>query len=602
MPWEAWLTIATVTVMLITLGFNVAATDMVFLAGLTLLVTVGAVYTLITGNPSTLPGAEKAVTGFGNEGLLTVAVLYVVVTGLVQTGAMSLVTQPLLGRPKTAARAQARLMLPVMGLSAFLNNTPVVAMFLPVVDDLCKKSRISPSRLFIPLSYAAILGGVCTLIGTSTNLVVHGLLKASSPDGKGLGMWDITWVGVPCALAGLAYIMFFSRWLLPDRRSPISAGDDARQYTVEMTVEPNSALEGQTIEAAGLRHLPGLYLAEIERDGQAIVAVGPQQRLEGNDRLLFVGIVESVIDLQKIRGLKPATNQVFKLDAPRKDRCLIEAVVSDSCPVVGKTIRAGRFRSLYNAAVIAVARNGERIHKKIGDIVLRAGDTLLLEAHPSFADQQRNARDFFLVSKVDGSTPPRHDKAFLALAILIAMVAAAGLEWLTMLNAALVGAGLMIATGCCTPGEGRRSIDWEVLLVIGAAIGIGHAMNATGVAATIAHAVVNAVGDNPWIILAAIYAVTLIMTEVMSNNAAAALVFPIAMATAKDLNVSFMPFLIAIMVAASCGFATPIGYQTNLMVQGPGGYRFSDYVRIGVPLDLLMMAVTVAITPFVWPF
>lgn len=600
MTWEAWLTLITVLLVLLALGFNLAAADVLFLGGLVLLVTAGSLFHLFTGQTSTLPTPEQVVTGFGNEGLVTVGVLYIVVTGLVQTGAMTMITQPLLGRPRTVFGAQARIIGPVMGLSAFLNNTPVVAMFMPVIDDLCKKTRIIPSKLFIPLSYAAILGGACTLIGTSTNLVVHGLLKAQN--GRGLGMWDITWVGVPCAIAGAVYLLTCARWLLPQRQSAIHRGEDPRQYTVEMLVEAGSALEGQTIEQAGLRHLPGLYLAEIEREGQVMVAVGPHQKLRGHDRLLFVGVVESVVDLQKVRGLLPATDQVFKLDAPRGDRCLIEAVVSDSCPVAGKTIRAGRFRSIYNAAVIAVARNGERIHKKIGDIVLRPGDTLLMEAHPSFADQQRNTRDFFLVGRVEGSTPPRHERAWLSMAILAVMVIVAGFEWLSMLNAALVAGGLMVATGCCTANEARRSIDWEVLLVIGAAVGISKAMQTTGVADGLAHNVIGIAGNHPLLVLILMYGVTTVLTEVMSNNAAAAIMFPIAMSTAAALGVSFMPFLMAIMIAASAAFATPIGYQTNLMVYGPGGYRFSDYLRVGIPLDLLIMIVALTVIPLVWGF
>ena len=221
-----------------------------------------------------------------------------------------------------------------------------------------------------------------------------------------------------------------------------------------------------------MRHLPGLYLAEIERDGQVLPAVASHERLHAQDRLVFVGIVESVVDLQKIRGLQPATNQVFKLDVPRTDRCLIEAVVSNSCPLVGMTIREGRFRAVYNAAVIALARNGERVHRKLGDLVLQAGDTLLLEAHPEFADRHRNSRDFFLVSQVEDSVPARHDRAWVALTILSGMVLMASQDWVGMLNAAMLAAGLMIMTGCCSGAAARRSIDWQVLVVIGASFGL----------------------------------------------------------------------------------------------------------------------------------
>lgn len=596
MPWEAWLTISIVVLLIIGLARNWAAPDLLVVGSLSVLMLVGVVF-----GTDELPSPSDAVAGFGNSGLLTVGVLFVVVEGLVRTGGMTLITRPLLGQPRSILTAQARLILPVAGLSAFLNNTPIVAMFMPVVHDLCKKTGISPSKLFLPLSYAAIFGGICTLIGTSTNLVVNGLVvsQAKMPS---LGMFDITWIGLPCALAGLTYLLLFNRWLLPDRKPPISFSDDPRQYTVEMIVQPSGPLVGQTIEQAGLRHLPGLYLAEIERNGQILPAVGSQERLFTGDRLVFVGIIESVVDLRKMRGITPATNQMFKLDSPRTQRSLIEAVVSDRCPLIGKSIREGRFRTHYNAAVIAAARSGKRINAKIGDVVLRSGDTLLLEAHASFAEEQRNSADFFLVSRIENSSPPRHERAWVALLILLAMVVVVTVEWLDMLTAAMIAGGLMILTRCCTGPEARRSVDWSVLIVIGAALGLGQALETSGAANTIAQNLIGFAGGNPWIVLLVVCFVTTLFTEMITNNAAAVLVFPIALSSAQSLGVNFMPFIMAIMVGASASFSTPIGYQTNLMVYGPGGYRFTDYLRIGIPLNLLIMAISVTLTPLIWPF
>ncbi len=602
MGWEAWLTLGVVVVLTIGLIRNWAGADTLMVGGLTILILAAELFP-----GAKLPNAAQAVAGMGNPGLITVGVLYVVVVGLTATGAMALITQPLLGRPKTVMGAQTRMMGPVMVLSAFLNNTPVVAMFMPVIDDICKKTQISPSKLFIPLAYSATFGGVCTLIGTSTNLVVHGLLIDAT--GQGLSMFDITWVGIPCAIAGFVYILVASPWLLPDRKPAISLSDDPRQYSVEMIVQPGGPLVNRTIEDAGLRQLPGLYLMEIDRDGQIMPAVGSTERLQGDDRLIFVGVVESVVDLQKVRGLAPATNQTFKLDAPRLERRLVEAVVSDRCPLVGKSIREGQFRKVYNAAVIAVARSGRRVTSKVGDIVLQTGDTLLLEAHQEFAKQQRNSRDFFLVSGIENSAPPRHHLAWVALAILVFMVVVVAGEWLDMLPAAMLAAGLMLITRCCTGAEARNSVDWSVLVVIAASLGIGKAIEDSQLASTIAEEMIGFVSGmgfagpmRAWLVLFAVYVVTTVFTEAITNNAAAVLVFPVALAAAENLGVSYMPFLIAIMVAASAGFSTPIGYQTNLMVYGPGGYRFSDYVRFGVPLNLTFMAVTVGVTPFVWPF
>jgi di/tricarboxylate transporter len=589
MGFEAWLTLAVVMFCVGLLASNRFPSDAVMVGGLTLLLLAGVL----------TPG--EALAGLANEGMVTVAVLYVVVSGLEETGGTAWVSQALLGRPRSVAHAQIRLMAPVVALSAFLNNTPVVAMFIPAVQDWAKRHNISTSQLMIPLSYAAIAGGTCTLIGTSTNLVVNGLLLKETKV-PGLGFFDIAWVGVPTMLMTIAFTALFGRRLLPERQSMISRLADAREYTVEMLVEPNSPLDGKTIEDAGLRQLPGMYLVEVDRDGHILPAVSPKTPLRGGDRLLFAGVVESVLDLQKIRGLTPATDQVFKLHAPRHQRCLVEAVVSESFPLLGKSIREGRFRTLYQAAIIAVARNGERLTGKIGNIVPRPGDTLLMETHPSFLERYHNTRDFLLMSRLDNSTPPRHERAWLSVLVMVGMVLLAAFDVLSMLEAAMLAAGLMLLLRCTSASSARKSVDWQVLLVIAASFGMGAALEKTGAANMVAGALLALAGDNPWATLALVFVATSVFTNLITNNAAAALMFPIALAAAARLDVSVLPFAIAIMKAASASFATPIGYQTNLMVLGPGGYSFGDYLRMGVPLTVLTGILTVLIAPWVWPF
>ncbi len=598
MGWQGWFALADLVLVLLLLATSSLAPDVVLIAGVVVLLIFGI-----------LTPAE-ALAGLSNEGMVTVGVLFVVTAGVTETGGIAFLANRLFGRPATDSKALGRMMLPVAALSGFLNNTPLVAMLIPAVQDWAKQNRLTVSKLMMPLSFAAILGGCVTLIGTSTNLVVDGLLRKAADDPAnaalqlphGLRMFDISPVGLPVCLVGLAFIYLTQRWLLPDRR-PFSADlGDPREYTLELLVDPAGPLVGKTVVQAGLRHLQGVFLAEIEREGDVLPAVGPDERLRANDRLIFVGVVESVVDLHKIRGLIPAGDQVFKLESPRAARCLIEAVVSNTCPVVNKTIRDGRFRSNYNAVVIAVARNGERIKRKIGDIVLRAGDTLMLEAHPSFLTQHRNNRDFFLVSRLENSQPLRHERAFVALPILLGMVLIVSLNFADMLMASMIAAGLMIATRCCSTSTARRSVDWSVLLAISASFGFSTALQKTGVAETIAGAMIHLAGGSPFWALVAYYGITLLITETITNNAAAALMFPFGLATAAQLEVSAMPFIIVVMVAASESFATPIGYQTNLMVYGPGGYKFMDYVKIGVPLDLLLWVVTVMLTPLFFPF
>lgn len=595
MGWEGWFSLGVVGLVLGVLVWGRIAADVTIVGAVALLVFVD----YLTG--ANILKTPQALSGMANQGMITVAIMYVVVCGLTDTGAVGWLGQRVLGKPRTLAGAQLRLMIPSAGLSAFMNNTPLVAMFIPVVSEWCAKNRISPSKLMMPLSYAAILGGTLTLIGTSTNLVVSG--KWADSGRAPMGMFEIAKVGLPCALAGMLYLMTIGRRLLPERKAALDVGADPRSYTVEMTVDAGGPLVGKTIEQAGLRQLPGLFLAEIERDETVIAAVGPDEKLQGDDRLVFVGVVESIVDLRKIRGISPATNQVVKLNAPRPQRRLIEAVVSNTSPLIGKSVKEGRFRSVYNAVVIAVARNGERLKQKIGDIVLQPGDTLLLEAPRAFIEQNKNSRDFFLVSAVENSTPLRHEKAMLSLGILTGMILIATLQplGLQMIHAAALGAGLMLLTRCCSATSARRSVDWMVLVVIASSLALGISLENTGAAHFIAHWMIALAGGNPFLTLAMVYLVTMLLTEMITNNAAAVLVFSIALSAADQLGADFKPFAMCIMMAASACFSTPIGYQTNLMVMSPGGYRFSDYPRVGLPLNLLMWFVTVPIAAWVWP-
>ena len=588
MSWEAWFAVGVVVLDILLLALTKIAPDIIMVSGAALLLLFGVLT------------PEQTFAGMANEGMITVAIMYVIVAGLRETGGIDWIGRRLFGRPKTISWGLLRMMIPVSTLSVFLNNTPLVAMMIPAVSDWAKRQRFPVSKFLMPLSFATIMGGTISLIGTSTNLIVNGLLISET--GTRMHFFEIAWLGVPCTIAGILFIWFTQRWLLPDRQPALNESDDPREYTIEMALEPNSPMIGQTIEGAGLRNLPNLYLAEIERKGHVLAAVSPNEVIQEGDQLVFVGVVDSVIELRRLRGLTPATNQIFKLDAPKTQRTLIQAVVSDSSPVAGQNIRASNFRKVYNAVVLAVARGNRRVMRKIGDIVLQPGDTLLLEARPSFLVQHRNSRDFYLVSGVENSSPPRHERALLALGILIGMIVIVTFGWLTMLEGALLAAGLMLVTRCVTGNAARRSVDWQVLIVIAASFALGQAMGVTGAASVIASNLVGLVDNNPWASLAVIYVITMVFTEILSNNGAAVLMFPIALATANSLEVNYMPFVAAMMVAASFGFATPIGYQTNLMVYGPGGYKFSDFLKLGVPLDLLMAVVVIAVAPLVWPF
>ncbi|MCA8977295.1 MAG: SLC13 family permease [Planctomycetes bacterium] len=541
------------------------------------------------------------VAGFGNPGMLAVGALFIVVAGLRETGAIDWIASRLLGRPRGERIAILRVMLPVGAMSAFLNNTPVVAMMIPAVQDWCKRLGVSPSRLLIPLSYAAILGGTCSLIGTSTNLVVAGLVLEHT-DLPPLGMFDITWIGLPLALVCGALLIWLGPRLLPNRPTASTALACTQEYTLGLVVPENSGLAGRTVDAAGLRSLPGCFLIEIERDGEVIAAVGPEQVLRAGDHLMFAGVVDAIRDLVQTRGLALATDQVFKLDSPRNRRRLFEAVVSPASSLAGTTIRHAGFRKRFHGAVIGVARNGERLRGRIGDLKLMAGDLVLVEADPSFEERTRGSRDFLLVRSLEDSTPRQHKRAPLALAILLAVVAAAAFEIYPLLTAAMLGAAAMVLCRCCTLTEARRSIDWSILVVIAASLGLGRAMEVSGAAGWIAGGIVGICGDSRWGLLVAIYAATALLTATISNNAAVALMFSIAQAAALARHLDFMPLVMAVVMGGSASFATPIGYQTNLMVYGPGAYTFRDFLRIGVAMNLAAGACTVVLIPWLFPF
>jgi di/tricarboxylate transporter len=569
---------------LVTLGVLVrgrVASDLAMAGGIVLLLLAGVLE------------PKEAFAGLASPSIITIAALLVVSQGVIETGLVQWIGPALFGRGRSVAVAQLRVMAPVAALSAFINNTPLVAMSIPVVEDLARRTRIAPGKLFIPLAFAGTLGGVCTLIGTSTNLVVNEMWVASGQES--FRLFDLAPVGIPVAVVGILYLVIAGRWLLPDSGREPLASADPRSYSVEMQVM-GAPIAGRTVEEASLRGLEGLYLTEIRRGDELIAPVEPSTRLAEGDVLVFIGDVRAVVSLQRMRGLGDATDQRSKLAHERFRRFLVEAVVSDSSPLLGRTIREARFRNTYDAVVIAVSRNGERLsNTKIGAITLRAGDVLLLETQESFLKAFGESRDFLLVRRIEDSAPIRHERAPIAALILAGVVLVAALEpfGYTMFHGALAGACLMIATRCCTGPQARKALNVRLLFVIAGSIALGAALAKTGVAAAIADGLLALSGGHPLATLAILWLATFLLTELLSNVTAAALMFPIAMGAAASAGLDPRAAALVTMVAASASFATPIGYQTNLMVQGPGGYRFAHYLRIGLPLGLLVGATAV---------
>ena len=587
---DAWITLAVVVATIYVLAREHVSPPLALLGSVTLLLVIGVV------------DADQAFAGFSNAAPLTVAALYVVAAAVEKTRALEVVAWRLLPGPGGGERSSlARVLLPTATSSAFLNNTPIVAMVAPTVLAWARRTGRSPSRYLIPVSFAAIVGGVVTLIGTSTNLVVSGLLEDAGEEP--IGLFELTKVGLPIAVAGLALLIFVAPRLLPTRRAPSEHIDeDSREFTVEMIVADRSPLAGKSVTDAGLRSLEGVFLVEIERGGRALAPVAPEEVLAEGDRLIFVGNVARVLDLQQRPGLESAQERHFRAAGGTDRARLFEAVVGESSPLAGSTLKELDFRSRYSAAVLAIHRAGERVPGKLGDVPLQAGDVLVVLSDTGFRARTLGPRDFLVVAPLDGDAAPPREKAPLVGLVIGSLLVVAGTGLLDILPAALLAAFAMILLRVLTPTEARDAVDVNVVVVIAASFGLGGAITESGLADELASQLIVPLGDRGDIgLLLGVLVATIFLTEIITNNAAAVLIFPIALATAAEAGLDPRPFAIAIAVGASCSFLTPIGYQTNTMVYGMGGYRFGDFARVGLPLTLVMILVTLVVVPIAWP-
>ena len=563
----------------------------------------GVVVLLVAG----VVDADEAFSGFSNSAPLTVAALYVLAAAAGRTRVLELLVSRLpsrtgAGRERGERGTLARVVVPTASASAFLNNTPIVAMAIPPVLAWCRRTGRSPSRFLMPLSFAAVVGGTVTLIGTSTNLVVSGLLEDAGQEP--LGLFEIGAVGLPLAVAAIAVMIAVTPLLLPDRRAPSESADaDAREFTVEMEVTAEGRIAGSSVAEGGLRSLQGVYLVEVERpDGHRISSVRPDEVLSVGDRLTFAGNVTRILDLQEMRGLVSVQERHFGAVGSTVERRLYEAVVAPGSALVGSTLREVGFRGRYGGAVIAIHRADERIAGKLGEVRLRPGDVLLVLAGPAFRPRALDRRDFLLIAPLDGDGPARQEKAPAVGLVIVALLALVGTGVLDILAASLLAAFAVVALRVLTPAEARDSVDLDVIVVIAASFGLGRAIEVSGLADTLADSLIEPFGEIGDVgLLLGVLLATIVVTEMISNNAAAALLFPVAIATSASAGLDPRPFAIAVAIGASSSFLTPIGYQTNTMVYGIGGYRFGDFARLGFPLVIVMLVISVVMIPIAWP-
>jgi di/tricarboxylate transporter len=584
---EAWVTLAVIAAVIFALVREMIQPAAAVLGGSVVLLLLGV----------TTPG--QAFAGFSNEAPIIIASLLVLARAVDYSGILQPLVGALFGGVGGSRALLVRLLLPVSGSSGFLTNTTVVAMTVPPVIELSRRRGLPPSRFLIPISYAAVLGGVITTIGTSTNLTVSGLLSRQGM--APLDLFEITPVGVPVAIVGLAAIILLAPRLLPVRGVRSATADEtSREFTVSMRVLEGGPLDGVSVEVGGLRHLQGVFLVEIERDGQVIAPVTPDEILRGGDLLTFVGRVDDIIDLQRMRGLVSSeSTQLDQLGGRRHN--FYEVVVG--ADLAGRTLKRVGFRARYNAAVLAIHRQGQRIDAKFGEVPLHLGDTLLVLADAGFRERWRDSRDFLLIAPLSGVAPTRSRRAPLVAGIVVGFVALTGLGLVSLLQGALLVVLALVGTRTLSVTEARRAIDLNLVVLVAAAFGLGAAVETSGLGAVAADVVVGLLAPFGLLAtLAGIYVATVLLTELISNNAAAVLLFPVAVATAAGLGVDARPFVIAVLFGASLAFLTPVGYQTNLMVYSLGNYRFLDFTRMGAPVTLVAGLTVVLLVPIFFPF
>jgi len=582
---DAWITIATVLTMFTVLLLTKLRADLVFLGAISILFVTGVL------------DAKEAFSGFSSTSVVIIGVLFVVVAGVTHTGVLQWIVKHLLGQPKTYSKAIIRLMLPVAGLSSFLSNTTVVALFVGIVKMWAKKLDVSPSKLLIPLSYASGMGGVCTLIGTPPNLIISGLYADKT--GQAMNVLATTIPGVFCLFIGMLSIIAM-RKLLPDRKAPEAAFESTSDYTVELLVPSDNPYIGQTVAEAGLKDVRGGSLIEIIHFDEMVLPALPEEPILGGDRLIYSGQIDEILDLKETHGLVSANHHVFTMNEIDRDRQLRTAYVTFGSSLINKAIGHSTFEKDNNMTLVAVARRGKRIEESPREVILQAGDTLLFECPPRInilTDYLSSQLHFFDSAQI----PNIGKKTFISATIMIAMVVLSALNVIPLLQCAFLAAMAMLLFKCCNVDQAMKAINWEILMVFAGSVVLGVAIQKTGIAERLAFGILDVCGTNPIIVMTAICLVGTFITEFISNTAAGAMFFPIMYQAAEKLGYEPYPFLIALMVSVSSSFATPIGSPTHMLVYGPGGYRFGDFMRIGLLMNFIILAANILIVNLVYP-
>jgi di/tricarboxylate transporter len=593
---------AIILVVFIALAIDLWSPDAVLLVALAIVSAVGII------------DLKQAAEGFGNPTLIALGSLYIIAGALRKSGALEHAGEFVLGKkPRSIQAVLARMCPSVTTYSAFLNNTPIVAMGIPAVRSWAQKNGVPVSKLLIPLSFAAILGGMCTLIGTSTNLIANGLMK--SYGFGGLSFFELAWIGVPCAIAGLLYLIFISPILTPSRRDIRHEEETNRKLLVELAVTENASVIGKTVGKVNLENLQGFHLSRINRRDQEIAPVLEDEELQEGDHLLYDaqnGVAANTPVLTDYPGLKLQHRTPRDIKREKRNRELHQVVIKEGSQMAGETIERASLPERYGAAVTGIRRSGKRINQPFGKLKLQPGDVLLLDTGRGFRKAHENSPDFFLTSQEGGEPPEGAEEVskapknamevYISVGVLIGIIGLVTADILSIAIAGILGVGVLLAFNIVEAGEARKSIDWTVLLVIGASLGLAKAMSASGAALTVAHWMVDLTSTfGPHAVLAGMVILTGLLANIITNNAAVALVFPIALSVAHSQGMEARGLFIGVTLAASMSFLSPIAYQTNLMVYGPGNYRFTDFFKVGILLQMLLWVIIITMVPMVWP-
>lgn len=546
---------------------------------------------------------NDALAGFSNEGVMTIVVLFIVASAIQKHGVIENLIYKMLGKNKSARTAMIKFTAPVGIASGFLNNTPIVVTLTPIIKNWAIKNGFSPSKLLIPLSYVTIMGGTLTLIGTSTNLIVHGLLLGEGLEG--FKFFEFSVVGIAILSVGLIYLATIGYKLLPDTLGAMEQIDsETKEFLAEAYILTDFEQVNQSVIDVTNDTLKGIYIVDIFRDEKRLPEVTAFTRIRVGDRIVFSATLDTIGIVKQVKGLSIRTGSELTLDdLQNKNTVLIEAVISHNSSLLNRTLKTSNFKSRFNAGVIAIHRNNKRINSKVGEIVLKAGDTLLLLAHNDFIDKNKFTDDFYVVTAV--KTPEEflqnQKQGWFVIGLMGIMIGLVTFGVLSMFKAMLLLVIILFVFKLISIQDVTGAIQFDVILIIASAFGVGKAITNSGLADFLATHLVDIVKPLGILgLLFVIYIITNIFTELITNSAAAVLMFPIALEMAELMNANYLGFIITVTIAASSSFMTPIGYQTNLIVYGPGGYKFSDYIKVGAPLSVLVMSISVSLIYLLW--